>query len=169
MHPDDASSAIVKFVWLKLRHEKWKEWIILATLERAIEIAVEAHKGQKDKAGMPYVLHPLRLMFKMESNNEKIAALLHDVVEDSDWTLDDLKKEGFNSDVIEAVSLLTRDEKDSYDEFVQKTVSNPISKNVKIADINDNLDLNRLNVIMDKDIARIKKYHRILKSITNTN
>jgi len=141
----------------------------LATLERAIEIAVEAHKGQKDKAGMPYVLHPLRLMFKMESNNEKIAALLHDVVEDSDWTLDDLKKEGFNSDVIEAVSLLTRDEKDSYDEFVQKTVSNPISKNVKIADINDNLDLNRLNVIMDKDIARIKKYHRILKSITNTN
>ena len=141
----------------------------MATLERAIEIAVEAHKGQKDKAGMPYVLHPLRLMFKMESNNEKIAALLHDVVEDSDWTLDDLKKEGFNSDVIEAVSLLTRDEKDSYDEFVQKTVSNPISKNVKIADINDNLDLNRLNVIMDKDIARIKKYHRILKSITNTN
>jgi len=141
----------------------------LATLERAIEIAVEAHKGQKDKAGIPYVLHPLRLMFKMESNNEKIAALLHDVVEDSDWTLDDLKKEGFNSDVIEAVSLLTRDEKDSYDEFVQKTVSNPISKNVKIADINDNLDLNRLNVIMDKDIARIKKYHRILKSITNTN
>ena len=141
----------------------------MATLERAIEIAVEAHKGQKDKAGIPYVLHPLRLMFKMESNNEKIAALLHDVVEDSDWTLDDLKKEGFNSDVIEAVSLLTRDEKDSYDEFVQKTVSNPISKNVKIADINDNLDLNRLNVIMDKDIARIKKYHRILKSITNTN
>ena len=141
----------------------------MATIGRAIEIAVEAHKGQKDKAGMPYVLHPLRLMFKMESNNEKIAALLHDVVEDSDWTLDDLKKEGFNSDVIEAVSLLTRDEKDSYDEFVQKTVSNPISKNVKIADINDNLDLNRLNVIMDKDIARIKKYHRILKSITNTN
>jgi len=141
----------------------------LATLERAIEIAVEAHKGQKDKAGMPYVLHPLRLMFKMESNNEKIAALLHDVVEDSDWTLDDLKKEGFNSDVIEAVSLLTRDEKDSYDEFIQKAVSNPISKNVKIADINDNLDLNRIDKISDKDYIRIKKYHRVLKSITKTN
>ena len=141
----------------------------MATLERAIEIAVEAHKGQKDKAGMPYVLHPLRLMFKMESNNEKIAALLHDVVEDSDWTLDDLKKEGFNSDVIEAVSLLTRDEKDSYDEFIQKAVSNPISKNVKIADINDNLDLNRIDKISDKDYIRIKKYHRVLKSITKTN
>ena len=141
----------------------------MATLERAIEIAVEAHKGQKDKAGMPYVLHPLRLMFKMESNNEKIAALLHDVVEDSDWALDDLKKEGFNSDVIEAVSLLTRDEKDSYDEFIQKAVSNPISKNVKIADINDNLDLNRIDKISDKDYIRIKKYHRVLKSITKTN
>ena len=141
----------------------------MATIGRAIEIAVEAHKGQKDKAGMPYVLHPLRLMFKMESNNEKIAALLHDVVEDSDWTLDDLKKEGFNSDVIEAVSLLTRDEKDSYDEFIQKAVSNPISKNVKIADINDNLDLNRIDKISDKDYIRIKKYHRVLKSITKTN
>jgi len=141
----------------------------MATIGRAIEIAVEAHKGQKDKAGMPYVLHPLRLMFKMESNNEKIAALLHDVVEDSDWALDDLKKEGFNSDVIEAVSLLTRDEKDSYDEFIQKAVSNPISKNVKIADINDNLDLNRIDKISDKDYIRIKKYHRVLKSITKTN
>ncbi len=110
----------------------------MSTLQRAIEIAVEAHHGQKDKNGMPYILHPLRLMFQMKSDSEKMAAVLHDVVEDSDWTLEQLKSEGFNGDVIEAVNLLTRDDKDTYDEFVQKIASNPISKAVKIADITDN-------------------------------
>ena len=113
----------------------------MATLERAIEIAVEAHKGQKDKAGNPYILHPLRLMFQMKTDNERMAAVLHDVVEDSDWTLDDLRKENFDNEVIDAVNLLTRDDNDSYEEFVQKAASNPISKAVKIADITDNLDL----------------------------
>jgi len=121
----------------------------MSTLQRAIEIAVEAHKGQTDKSGMPYILHPLRLMFQMKSDNEKIAAVLHDVVEDSDWTLDDLRKENFNNEVIEAVNLLTRDDKDSYDEFVQKAASNPISKAVKIADITDNLDLGRILAISE--------------------
>jgi|TARA_B100000315_G_scaffold30288_1_gene25711 (p)ppGpp synthase/HD superfamily hydrolase len=138
----------------------------MSTLQRAIEIAVEAHKGQMDKAGMPYILHPLRLMFQMKTDNEKMAAVLHDVVEDSDWTLDDLKKEGFNSEVLKAVSLLTRDDNDSYDEFVQKAASNPISKAVKIADITDNLDLSRISNVTDKDVARVKKYQRVLKTLT---
>ena len=86
----------------------------MSTLQRAIEIAVEAHHGQKDKNGMPYILHPLRLMFQMKSDSEKMAAVLHNVVEDSDWTLEQLKSEGFNGDVIEAVNLLTRDDKDTY-------------------------------------------------------
>jgi len=138
----------------------------MSTLQRAIEIAVEAHKGQTDKAGMPYILHPLRLMFQMKTDNEKIAAVLHDVVEDSDWALDDLKKEKFNNEVIEAVNLLTRDDNDSYDEFVQKAASNPISKAVKIADITDNLDLGRISKMTEKDIDRVKKYQRILKTLT---
>ena len=138
----------------------------MASLQRAIEIAVEAHKGQTDKAGMPYILHPLRLMFQMKTDNEKIAAVLHDVVEDSDWALDDLKKEKFNNEVIEAVNLLTRDDNDSYDEFVQKAASNPISKAVKIADITDNLDLGRISKMTEKDIDRVKKYQRILKTLT---
>ena len=138
----------------------------MSTLQRAIEIAVEAHKGQMDKAGMPYILHPLRLMFQMKTDNEKMAAVLHDVVEDSDWTLDDLKKEGFNCEVLKAVSLLTRDDNDSYDEFVQKAASNPISKAVKIADITDNLDLSRISNVTDKDVARVKKYQRVLKTLT---
>ena len=137
----------------------------MATLERAIEIAVEAHHGQKDKNGMPYILHPLRLMFQMKSFNEKMVAVLHDVVEDSDWSLDDLKKEGFNGEVIKAVSLLTREEKDTYDEFVQKAASNPISKAVKIADITDNLDLSRIPKMTEKDVARVKKYQRVLNTL----
>jgi len=138
----------------------------MSTLQRAIEIAVEAHKDQKDKADMPYILHPLRLMFQMKTDNEKIAAVLHDVVEDSNWTVVDLKKENFNNEVIEAVNLLTRDDNDSYDEFVQKAASNPISKAVKIADITDNLDLGRISKMTEKDIDRVKKYQRILKTLT---
>ena len=138
----------------------------MATLERAIEIAVEAHKGQKDKAGNPYILHPLRLMFQMQTDNERMAAVLHDVVEDSDWTLDDLRKENFDNEVIDAVNLLTRDDNDSYEEFVQKAASNPISKAVKIADITDNLDLSRISKMTEKDVDRVKKYQRVLKILT---
>ena len=78
----------------------------MSSLERAIEIAVSAHKGQKDKADKPYILHPLRLMFKMNSENEMIAAVLHDVVEDTDWTIEKLEAEGFNEEVITAVKLI---------------------------------------------------------------
>ena len=138
----------------------------MATLERAIEIAVEAHKGQKDKAGNPYILHPLRLMFQMKTDNERMAAVLHDVVEDSEWTLDDLRKENFDNEVIDAVNLLTRDDNDSYEEFVQKAASNPISKAVKIADITDNLDLSRISKMTEKDVDRVKKYQRVLKILT---
>lgn len=139
----------------------------MSTLQRAIEIAVEAHKDQKDKADMPYILHPLRLMFQMKTDNEKIAAVLHDVVEDSNWTVVDLKKENFNNEVIEAVNLLTRDDNDSYDEFIKKAASSPLSKAVKIADIKDNMDLNRISNLTEKDLSRIKKYHRVLKLLTD--
>ena len=85
----------------------------MSSLERAIEIAVSAHKGQVDKAGKPYILHPLRLMFKMQTENQMIAAVLHDVVEDTDWTIEKLIAEEFNKEVINAVKLLTQDKKDS--------------------------------------------------------
>ena len=129
----------------------------MSTLQRAIEIAVEAHKDQKDKADMPYILHPLRLMFQMKTDNEKIAAVLHDVVEDSNWTVVDLKKENFNNEVIEAVNLLTRDDNDSYDEFIKKAASSPLSKAVKIADIKDNMDnFSRLSEYLRKSLWGIE-------------
>ena len=96
-------------------------------LERAIEIAVSAHKDQIDKAGKPYILHPLRLMFKMQSENEMIAAVLHDVVEDTDWTIEKLEAEGFNEEVITAVKLLTHDKKVPYKKYIEAIKTNKIA------------------------------------------
>lgn len=131
------------------------------SLERAIAIAVVAHTGQKDKVGAPYILHPLRVMFRCRSDEEKIAAVLHDVVEDGPgWTFDHLRIEGFSDAVLNALSGLTKrpEEEDDYMSFVKRAASNPISKVVKLADIEDNLDVTRLPSVSDKDQRRLTKY-----------
>ncbi len=92
----------------------------MSDLERAIHIAIEAHKGQKDKAGAPYILHPLRVMLRLDSDVEMMAAVLHDVVEDSRWTLKGLQEEGFPAQVIETVDYLTRRKQESYDQFIDR-------------------------------------------------
>lgn len=138
----------------------------MATLERAILIAAQAHLGQRDKAGAPYILHPLRMMMRMESEAAMIAAALHDVVEDSDWTLEQLRGEGFSEKVLQAVDCLTRRDSESYDEFIARVRANAIARQVKIADLEDNMNVKRIGEMTTKDMARIEKYHRAWRILT---
>jgi len=141
-------------------------------LERAIAIAVEAHKGQTDKVGAPYILHPLRIMHSLNTDLERIVGVLHDVVEDGPgWTFERLVGEGFGPDVIEALQLVTKRPEDegkdieTYLRFVRRTLPNPVARRVKIADIRDNLDLTRLNEITERDVARLTKYALALRTL----
>jgi (p)ppGpp synthase/HD superfamily hydrolase len=128
-------------------------------LERAIQIAVEAHKGQLDKSGKPYILHPLRVMLRMSTPEQMMAAVLHDVVEDTPWTLDQLRDEGLPENVLEAVDCLSHREGESYDQFVERLLPHPIARKVKLADLEDNMDIRRLSgTLSAKDIERINKY-----------
>ncbi len=130
----------------------------MSLLERAIEIAVSAHKGQVDKAGKPYILHPLRLMFKMQSENEMVAAVLHDVVEDTSWTIEKLEAEGFDEEVITAIELLTHDKKVSYKKYIDAIKTNKIALKVKLADLEDNMDIKRIAKPKFRDYARLAEY-----------
>ena len=133
-------------------------------LERAIEIAQEAHKGVKDKGGHDYINHPIRVMHAMSNDQEKIVAILHDVVEDSDWTFERLKEEGFEDSVIESLRCVTKySEEEDYQEFIKRAATNKIATKVKMADIEDNLDLSRLGTLTEKDLIRIEKYKKALK------
>ncbi|MCA1617999.1 MAG: HD domain-containing protein [Acidobacteria bacterium] len=142
----------------------------MATVEDAISIAAQAHKGQKDKAGASYLLHPLRMMMRMTSEAAMMAAVLHDVVEDTDWTLERLREEGFSDEVLEAVDCLTHREGESYQEFVERVRANPIARQVKIADLEDNMNIRRISQLGAKDLERLEKYHRawcVLTSAAN--
>ena len=138
----------------------------MATLERAILIAAQAHLGQRDKAGAPYILHPLRMMMRMESEAAMIAAVLHDVVEDSDWTLERLRGEGFSEEVLQAVDCLTNRGGETYDEFITRVRASAIARRVKIADLEDNMNVKRIGELTPKDMARIEKYHRAWRALT---
>jgi len=141
-------------------------------LQRAIEIAVDAHKADIDKGGNPYILHPLRLMMQMDTEDEKIVAVLHDVVEDhgGQWSMEKIKAEGFPTSVIrglESVTKMPEEESDASDDvyfsFVRRAAADPIGRKVKFADIKDNLDITRLGRdITEKDVARIRKYKKAL-------
>ena len=134
---------------------------IKATLERAIEIARIAHAGQFDKAGKDYINHPLRVMEKGLTDNEKIVGVLHDVVEDSDWTFEMIKAEGFSDDVIDALKCVTKlSEDEDYDHFIDRILANQLAIKVKLNDLEDNLDLSRLANPSENDIDRSKKYIR---------
>ena len=129
-------------------------------LERAIAIAVEAHEGQIDKAGAPYVLHPLRMMFKMSTDIEKQVAVLHDVAEDGPgWSLARLEKEGFSKEVLDALDCVTARKNETYDAFIDRVMLNPIANTVKRADLEDNMNILRISEPSDKDWARFRKYH----------
>ena len=131
-------------------------------IKKAMDIAYEAHLGQVDKAGAPYIYHPMHIAERVDTEYEICVALLHDVIEDSDITLNYLFNKGFPPEVIEAVDLLTRKEKMTYREFILKIKTNAIARKIKIEDIKHNLDLNRLPKITDKDIDRAKYYKKFL-------
>ena len=130
--------------------------------KKAIKLAYKAHKDQYDKAGVPYINHPLHLAESMDDEYTTIAALLHDVVEDTNITLDDLAKE-FPKEVIDALKLLTHHKGVPYMDYVAKIKTNDIAKAVKIADLKHNSDLTRLDNITDKDLERVKKYQEALE------
>lgn len=132
----------------------------MSDLQRAIEIAVEAHKGQVQKSGLPYVLHPLALMGTVSSIEAKIAAVLHDVVEDTPWTLDDLQREGFSDVVVEALDCLTHREGVDYDTYIEQIAGNALAREVKLADLKDNMNFRRIPELKSKDLARLEKYHK---------
>ncbi len=131
----------------------------MSTIEKAIEIAVMAHKGQKDKSGAEYILHPLRVMERGKSEIEKICGVLHDVVEDSEWTFEMLKNEGFSDEVIAVLRCVTKEsEKEDYDVFINRIAQNPIAVEVKINDLLDNMDITRLKELNEEDVQRLNKY-----------
>jgi len=131
------------------------------SLERAIEIAVRAHAGQVDKAGQPYILHPLRLMLAVRSSHERMAAVLHDVIEDTPVTFDELESEGFPIEVLDAVRALTKTEGESRIAAATRAAQNPVARAVKLADITDNMDLSRISQPTERDFARLKEYEQV--------
>ena len=140
----------------------------MATLEKAISIALEAHAGILDKSSAPYILHPLRIMFKMDTLAEMIVAVLHDVIEDSDYTLAMLREEGFSEEVIHALESVTRRPEEAYEEYIRRAGSNTMGRKVKQADLMDNLNLSRIRKLTNRDMERIKKYHRALEVLAGS-
>ena len=141
----------------------------MSNLERAIEIAVSAHRGDVDKAGDPYILHPLSLMLQFDDLDEMIVAVLHDTVEDSSLTLGELKKEGFSDAVIAAVDALTKRDGETYEEFISRLSPNPLARQVKLADLEHNMDVRRLESLTSNDLERIAKYHRSWRELRKSN
>ena len=139
----------------------------MSTLQRAIEIATEAHQGQFDKAGRDYIGHPLRVMEMGKTKEEKIVGVLHDVIEDTDWTFEKLAEEGFSDEVIAALRCVTKiSENENYDDFIDRVKKNPLAVAVKINDLTDNMDIRRLPYLSDKDVKRLKKYLKAYKRLT---
>ena len=126
--------------------------------KRAMILCFEAHKDQKDKSGLPYVFHPFHLADQMQTEETTIVALLHDVAEDTDITLEDLAKQGFGDGVMQALKLLTHDEKVDYMDYVHAIKENPTAKAVKLADLQHNSDLSRLDAVDEKALERRQRY-----------
>ena len=136
-------------------------------LDRAKAIATSAHEGQVDKAGKPYIEHPMRVMNMGKTVEEKIAGVLHDVVEDSDWTFEMLEKEGIPKDVMDALRCVTKlSENEDYDHFIERVKTNPLAVKVKLSDLKDNMDITRLGEVTEKDLDRLNKYIRAYRQLT---
>ena len=124
----------------------------------ALKLCFEAHKTQTDKSGMPYVFHPFHLAEQMRDEDTTVVALLHDVIEDTDYTLDDLRELGFEDRVISAIALMTHDDAVPYMEYVAEIKKNPIARAVKLADLRHNSDMTRLDTVSPWDEKRAEKY-----------
>lgn len=132
--------------------------IYTSETKKAMKLCFEAHKDQVDKSGMPYVFHPFHLAEQMQDETTTVVALLHDVIEDTDYTLQDLTDMGFQKEITDALALLTHDKDVPYMDYVAAVKGNAVAKAVKLADLRHNSDLSRLDVITDKARARKEKY-----------
>jgi (p)ppGpp synthase/HD superfamily hydrolase len=141
----------------------------MPTLEDAIALAAEAHRGQRDKSGQPYILHPIRVMLRCQTEAQRIAAVLHDVVEDTGRSFDDLRDLGYPPEILAALDCLTKRDGEPYAAFVERAASDPIARVVKIADIEDNMDLRRLPDVTEKDVERIGRYVRGWSRLNESN
>ena len=133
-----------------------------AKTKQAIKLCFEAHKEQLDKSGLPYVFHPFHLAEQMTEENTVVAALLHDVVEDTPYTFDDLLAMGFGEEVVAALRLLTHDDAVPYMDYVANIKANPIARAVKLADLRHNSDLTRVDVVDQKVLNRAEKYRKAI-------
>jgi (p)ppGpp synthase/HD superfamily hydrolase len=134
-------------------------------LEKAIQIAAKAHEGQKDKAGQPYILHPIRVMLRCGNETERICGVLHDVVEDTDTTLESLRAAGFGPEVVRVVDALSRRQEESYDGFIGRILKNDTACRVKLADLADNMDMSRIPFPSEEDYQRLEKYKKAVRRI----
>ena len=135
--------------------------------KKAINLLFDAHKDQKDKSGLPYVFHPFHVAEQMDDEDSTIVALLHDLLEDTSYTVEDLKKIGFNNKVCDALILMTHDDNVKYLDYVKKIKNNEIARKVKIADLKHNSDLTRLDIITEYDLERKAKYAKALEILLN--
>lgn len=135
-------------------------------LSKAINIAMQAHAGQVDKAGMPYIGHVMRVMQAGKTIDEKIVGVLHDVVEDTDWTFEDLLAEGFPVHIVDALRCVTKlSDDEPYESFINRVKTNPLAVAVKINDLTDNMDIRRLPTLTDADVQRLRKYLKAYQSL----
>lgn len=139
---------------------KWNELYDLA-----LQIAIRAHEGQKDKSGRDYMMHPIRVAERCKDPRAKIVALLHDTIEDTDVSPDYLLGQGFPEEIIAGVLSVTKRVGESYEDFVARAAKNHIGKEVKRADLEDNMDIRRLKEITDGDVARLRRYLRAWQSL----
>jgi (p)ppGpp synthase/HD superfamily hydrolase len=132
----------------------------MSLLEKAIAIAVEAHQGKQDRAGQPYILHPLRVMFGVETEEERIVAVLHDVVESHEerWPMERLRQCGFPQLILDALDSVTKRKGEDYEAFVERSAANPLGRRVKLADLEDNMAVRRLREVTEEDRARFNRY-----------
>ena len=131
--------------------------------KKALKLCFEAHKEQIDKSGMPYVFHPFHLAEQMQDEESTIVALLHDVIEDTEYTLEDLRKMGFGDSVLAAIDLMTHEDGVPYMDYVEKIKTDPIARTVKLADLRHNSDMTRLDVVTSRDQERAEKYLTAIK------
>ena len=134
-------------------------------LNKAIEIAAKAHSGQVDKGGDSYILHPIRVMLQCEHEVERICAVLHDVVEDTNITSEELRSQDFSDEVVSALDCLTRRAGESYDDFIGRVLTNETACRVKLADLKDNMNLTRIQHPSKEDQMRVEKYRRAVDRI----
>jgi len=158
------------WIWMRFCASAWVRGAVMdrePTLEDAIVLAAESHRGQVDKAGAPYILHPLRVMLRLKDAADRIAAVLHDVLEDTAITVEFLRERGYSEEVLNALDALTRRAGESYADFIERAAGNPLARRVKLADLADNMDVSRLRDVTEKDRERLARYQAARERLTS--